>query len=44
MPNIIFSSISSETLKKYEPEHYEILEQNCKGRKIPEYLYFNKGL
>ncbi|XP_014221432.1 sideroflexin-2 [Trichogramma pretiosum] len=37
-------SISTKTLQKYEPENYEILQANCKGRKVPEYLYFNKGL
>ncbi|KAJ8686938.1 hypothetical protein QAD02_022732 [Eretmocerus hayati] len=37
-------SISTKTLQKYEPESYELLKTNCKGRDIPEYLYFNKGL
>ncbi|XP_058800170.1 sideroflexin-2 isoform X2 [Phymastichus coffea] len=37
-------SISSKTLQKYEPENYELLKANCKGREIPQYLYFNKGL
>lgn len=36
-------SISTETLKKYEPENYAKLESVCKGN-IPKYLYFNKGL
>lgn len=35
-------SISSSTLKKLEPEAYEKLEKNTS--KIPEQLYFNKGL
>ncbi|XP_033207732.1 sideroflexin-2 [Belonocnema kinseyi] len=37
-------SISSNTLKKWEPENYELLKKNCEGKEIPEYLYFNKGL
>lgn len=37
-------SISTKTLQKYEPENYAQLQENCKGGKVPEYLYFNKGL
>ncbi|KAL0269781.1 UNVERIFIED_CONTAM: hypothetical protein PYX00_007401 [Menopon gallinae] len=35
-------SISPETLKRFEPEAYEKLQKN--SSKIPEKLYFNKGL
>ncbi|XP_043267270.1 sideroflexin-2 isoform X2 [Venturia canescens] len=37
-------SIASSTLKRWEPENYEILVKNSPNGKVPEYLYFNKGL
>ena len=37
-------SIKSSTLERWEPENYEILKKNFKGREIPTHLYFNKGL
>ncbi|XP_063982427.1 sideroflexin-2 [Diachasmimorpha longicaudata] len=37
-------SISTATLKRWEPENYETLVKNSKRTEIPEYLYFNKGL
>lgn len=36
-------SLKSSTIAWLEPEQYKILEENAKG-KIPERLYFNKGL
>ncbi|XP_043247891.1 sideroflexin-2 [Colletes gigas] len=37
-------SIASCTLKRWEPESYELLKENCASRSIPAHLYFNKGL
>lgn len=37
-------SISTTTLKNWEPENYELLKKNCEGKEVPAYLYFNKGL
>ncbi|KAG5316073.1 SFXN2 protein, partial [Pseudoatta argentina] len=37
-------SIKATTLQRWEPENYELLMKNCEGRKLPTYLYFNKGL
>lgn len=37
-------SIETNTLKKWEPESYDKLINNCKSNKPPQYLYFNKGL
>lgn len=41
---IFYSSIKSSTLERWEPENYELLKKNCETKKIPTYLYFNKGL
>ncbi|XP_066580961.1 sideroflexin-2 [Prorops nasuta] len=38
------SWIKSSTLQRFEPENYEELQQNYKGKELPAYLYFNKGL
>ncbi|KAG7190270.1 hypothetical protein KM043_006388 [Ampulex compressa] len=37
-------SIKTRTLKRWEPENYELLEKNSEDGSIPMYLYFNKGL
>ncbi|KAG1677680.1 Sideroflexin-2 [Nymphon striatum] len=39
-------SINVETLKKWEPEKYKLMERKLEGIKSPisPYLYFNKGL
>ncbi|CAG9835527.1 unnamed protein product [Diabrotica balteata] len=36
-------SIKTSTIAWLEPEHYENIKKNC-GDKVPEKLYFNKGL
>lgn len=40
----ICSAISTSTMERFEPEEYEALKKTYKGKEIPEYLYFNKGL
>ncbi|XP_061714012.1 sideroflexin-2 [Cydia pomonella] len=35
--------ISTDTIKRFEPEHYEEILKNTDG-KPPQYVYFNKGL
>ncbi|XP_047468636.1 sideroflexin-2-like [Penaeus chinensis] len=36
-------SLSTSTLSKYEPEVYAAMQNKCEG-KVPETVYFNKGL
>lgn len=38
-----FSSIKTSTIQWLEPQQYEIFKKNC-GDKIPDVVYFNKGL
>ena len=37
------ASLSTSTIKKFEPESYQEMEDNTKG-KVPDVVYFNKGL
>lgn len=40
---ILFSSISTATLARLEPDAHTELEKKCAGN-IPAVVYFNKGL
>lgn len=37
------ASLNIGTIRRFEPEFYEEIEKNTKG-KLPEKVYFNKGL
>jgi len=41
--NVLFSSMKTTTLAWLEPEAYESIKKTC-GDKVPERVYFNKGL
>jgi hypothetical protein len=38
------SSIALATLKKYEPDSYDEVVKKVGEKKVPDVLYFNKGL
>lgn len=39
----LFSSLKTSTMKRFEPTLYEEMVERNKG-KVPEKIYFNKGL